>query len=95
MNETEIKNQIIKYLETSGCIVKRLQSGRVRNNVHGNKKGTLDYIVVNRTGFIYWLETKGPDGELSNKQKEEIAELRRRKQRVVIAADVHDVKHVP
>jgi Holliday junction resolvase len=93
LSESEIQKQIIDYLKTSGGIVFRMNSGQRQNNVKLCPAGTPDLFVVLPHKTL-WIEVKTETGKLRDSQKEMIFELLKRKQEVIIARSVDDVKGV-
>lgn len=94
VTETDIQQQIVEYLELSGCIVFRMNAGRGRNNQRLAPAGTPDLLVVGRLGKIMWIEVKTDNGKLSLDQEKMHIDLARRYQNVMIARSVDDVYKV-
>ena len=90
MKESEIQRHIIKALEIQGCLVFRMNSGKIQNNVRLAPAGTPDLLTITPAGRVYWIEVKTPDGTVSKAQKKMHKELKDRGQKVIIARKVDD-----
>ena len=93
-SESEIQSEIIKYLELRQFLVIRMNSGKARNNVRLCPPGTPDLMVVSPSGLIWWIEVKTETGKLRPAQVVMIDDLQNRKQAVIVARNIEDVRSV-
>jgi Holliday junction resolvase len=91
MTEAEIQKQIIEYLETSGCLVFRMNAGRGRNNQRLAPAGTPDLLAVSRKGQV-WIEVKRPGEEPTTEQIAMHYLLMARNQKVIVATTIEEVQ---
>lgn len=93
MTEAQIQRDIEQFLRLSGFLVYRMNSGKVRNNVRMNEKGTPDLLAVGLHRTL-WIEVKTPEGRVSTDQKRMHERLEHRNQEILIARSVEDVEDV-
>lgn len=91
MSESEIQKQIIDALKLSGHLLFRMNAGKAANNIRLCPKGTPDLLAISRGGKTTWIEVKTPSGALRPAQKEMIADLESRGQRVIVARSLDDI----
>ena len=93
--ESEIQKEVIKAFEARGCIVIRMNSGYIKNNVRLAPVGTPDLAVVGGFGQILWVEVKAPGKQLRDSQVNMIERLEALGHRVYVVRDVEEVAGLP
>lgn len=93
MIESEIQADIIKYLESSGYTVIRMNAGKGRHNQRLAPAGTPDLLVIGH-GRLFWIEVKTLTGAVSEAQHKMHDYLRKNGQHVFICRSTYDVKKV-
>ena len=78
----------------AGCLVFRMNAGKVAHNVRLSPAGTPDLLAITRHGIPYWIEVKGPGGKLRDSQVEMIDRLKERNQKVIVAHSATDVEWI-
>lgn len=71
MSETDLSRSIAKAVEQLGCIVVRVQSGKVPTRggfMQLAERGTPDRLVLGAHGQSLWLEIKQPGKQLAPDQ---------------------------
>jgi Holliday junction resolvase len=88
-----IQKDIIKFCESLGGKVFRMNSGQVKYNVKLSPKGTPDLLAIlpNRS---LWIEVKKKDGKVSGVQKDMHKELTELGQCVIVARCIDDIMEV-
>ncbi len=86
-----IKKDIADFCELAGCVVFRMNAGKVRQNVAMSPKGTPDLLVITRTGWVVWIEVKKPGEKPTAVQLEMHEKLQARGQTVVVACGLEDL----
>jgi hypothetical protein len=91
VSETDISRAIKKALVSLGCMVIRVQSGKVSKGphwIHLAPTGTPDLCVMTPDAKTVWLESKTTTGTLSDEQKAWHAEALKRGHRVAVVRSV-------
>lgn len=74
MSETsELTGPLRKMLEQAGCVVFRMQSGKIPLRgrwIHLCEEGTADILCFPRTGGTVWIETKAAKREANKARRE-------------------------
>jgi len=104
--ESIITKQVVEYLESKGCIVKKVYNGGVPGGVTKgkirykskpkNEKGIPDLIAIHLKKKVFlFIEMKSKNGKVSEEQEEFINLFNRCKQHcAVVCRSVEDVKKI-
>ncbi len=87
MSELDIQSAIREYLESLGWLV--ILNTQPRQQ--GARKGRADLTCIGPRGAFMEVEVKGPDGVLSEDQREYAANLHLRGHTYIVARSVEDV----
>lgn len=91
--ETEIQAEIREYLQLSGWLVYRMNSGGRRGRVTLHPAGTPDLLAL-KNGRVVWIEVKKPGEKPSNIQLEVHDLLIENRFEVIIATSIDDVERL-
>ena len=91
MLESDIQRDIIKYLESQGYFVFRMNAGKVKYNVKLSFPGTPDLLCLTGEGKLLFIEVKMPGKKLSDIQSKMHLELKKRGYDVIVAYSLEEV----
>ncbi len=93
--EAKIQAKIVKWLESQGLIVHRINSGvffgASGHRVRGAKKGSSDLVVCYKGRYVA-IEVKAEDGEPTEEQQDHINRVNATGGLAFVARSVEDVK---
>lgn len=93
MTESQIRDQIVEYLEAKGCMVwkdKQVVTKPRKGTMH-KSSGVPDICGILRDGTFLGIEVKTPKGKASDIQKEFISKANKRYAICFVARSVDDV----
>lgn len=87
-NESQLQAWFVKELKKAGYLPYKFSSPAVR--------GVPDLIVIDREGFVFFVEMKHPNGKgvISPLQHEKIKKMLCNNAEIYIAASVHDCEDI-
>ncbi len=90
MTEADIQRQIIKYAESAGYLIFRMNAGYSgRYNTRMAPNGTPDLLCIHRDGSL-WVEVKQGGGKVSKEQEDMHSRLIALGQKVIVARSLVD-----
>ena len=92
LKESEIRDQIIEYLEKKGCMVwkDKQPTRKIRHNF-SKSHGTPDILGILRDGTFLGIEVKTENGKIKDNQKKFIKKANQRYAVCFVARSLQDV----
>jgi hypothetical protein len=81
-SESQIEKNVVRFAKEEGCYVRKFKAP-------GNR-GVPDKLFLAPNGIVFFIEFKKPTGVLSAMQKDEIAQIKKRKGNVFVVDNVPD-----